>query len=543
MSMRMRMRARRRGAALPMKFGTAFVVILAVLLGAAPQASAAEYELTPAIVAPAQVSPGDTLTWEFSVTNTGDSPVPYLDMYGTMPTGLTNVRITGITLDGIDPGDLFAYYMTISTSSGPLTPPIGIPATPIDLGDSASLLPLPLTYLENGFRARLGVSGALGIIPGLSVRFTLEATVADAVGPITTCVNVYTFHSAGLEEPVRECTDTDILVAIPNPDLALDKTVTSTGPYAQGSTVTYLLTPRNDGADSIASAGWSVTDLLPAGLTASAIEGSTSHYDCQLTTLTCTNDQPFPSGADLGTVTVTATVTGLFTGTGHNVAYVSPAEGDTELVPLEIPAADADTEESSTNNDAQADLEIKPVSVGDFVWLDANRNGLRDSGEAGVPGVAVDLVDAAGHHRSTTTDASGFYWFTGLMPGAHYSLSFSVPPGHLWTTRGATVDGAAVPATDSDVAADGTVSFTAPRTGSNGSGGPDKTDLPNIDAGLVTVPPPAIPQTPVGPAPELPVSLPQTGSSVSSWTPVGFGAILAGAVLIAISRRGRRRAS
>lgn len=53
-------------------------------------------------------------------------------------------------------------------------------------------------------------------------------------------------------------------------------------------------------------------------------------------------------------------------------------------------------------------------SIGDFVWLDANRNGIQEAGEAPLPGVLVELLSADGTAvlKSVQTDASGFYLFT-----------------------------------------------------------------------------------------------------------------------------------
>jgi hypothetical protein len=60
------------------------------------------------------------------------------------------------------------------------------------------------------------------------------------------------------------------------------------------------------------------------------------------------------------------------------------------------------------------------ASVGDRVWLDANRNGVQDSGEIGISGVAVKLLDSTGATVATkTTDASGLYLFDQLEAGAY----------------------------------------------------------------------------------------------------------------------------
>src|SRR5262249_4677545 len=75
------------------------------------------------------------------------------------------------------------------------------------------------------------------------------------------------------------------------------------------------------------------------------------------------------------------------------------------------------------------------ASLGDFVWLDSNSNGLQDAGEPGIAGVTVQLMDGTGTNvlASTTTNASGLYSFTNLMPGP-YVVRFVSPAGYQLTT-------------------------------------------------------------------------------------------------------------
>jgi hypothetical protein len=67
---------------------------------------------------------------------------------------------------------------------------------------------------------------------------------------------------------------------------------------------------------------------------------------------------------------------------------------------------------------------------------DTNGNGVRDAGEVGLPGVTIRLTDAAGTVRSTTTDASGNFAFTGVAAGT-YTVSEVVPPGFRQTAPAA----------------------------------------------------------------------------------------------------------
>jgi hypothetical protein len=119
------------------------------------------------------------------------------------------------------------------------------------------------------------------------------------------------------------------------------------------------------------------------------------------------------------------------------------------------------------------------ASLGNYVWLDSNGNGLQDSGETGVSGVTVDLLNATGTSviAATTTNASGFYQFTGLLPGT-YEVHFVAPTGDGFTTQGAGTN----PAINSSASL--TTGTTAPVTLTAG-----ETDN-DIDAGLVSLAPP-----------------------------------------------------
>lgn len=90
-------------------------------------------------------------------------------------------------------------------------------------------------------------------------------------------------------------------------------------------------------------------------------------------------------------------------------------------------------------------------SVGDFVWFDADRDGIQDPGEVGVEGVVVILtpIDVGGgrvKQDTMVTDENGFYLFD-VEEGA-YKLTFLTSEDYRFTTPDAS---AATEATDSDV--------------------------------------------------------------------------------------------
>ncbi len=59
--------------------------------------------------------------------------------------------------------------------------------------------------------------------------------------------------------------------------------------------------------------------------------------------------------------------------------------------------------------------------IGNYVWSDANSNGLQDPGEAGLNGVTMQLLTSPGNVlvATTTTNAFGTYLFTGVAPGTY----------------------------------------------------------------------------------------------------------------------------
>jgi uncharacterized repeat protein (TIGR01451 family) len=110
--------------------------------------------------------------------------------------------------------------------------------------------------------------------------------------------------------------------------------------------------------------------------------------------------------------------------------------------------------------DLTLDLGIyQPVSVGDYVWIDLNDNGLQDNGEPGVKGVKVVLYDANtgtpvlvdGNPLTQVTDGNGKYLFANLPPGNYYVVFdlTTLPAGYMPVLPNLGVD-------DKDSDADGT---------------------------------------------------------------------------------------
>ncbi|NOY82108.1 MAG: hypothetical protein GXP31_14015, partial [Kiritimatiellaeota bacterium] len=79
-------------------------------------------------------------------------------------------------------------------------------------------------------------------------------------------------------------------------------------------------------------------------------------------------------------------------------------------------------------DDVDAGL-VETGSIGDLVWDDVNFDGVQGTGENGLAGVTVNLLDGQGAQIDTaTTDANGLYAFTDLPPG-DYIVEFVAPAG------------------------------------------------------------------------------------------------------------------
>jgi hypothetical protein len=178
-------------------------------------------------------------------------------------------------------------------------------------------------------------------------------------------------------------------------------------------------------------------------------------------------------------------------------------------------------------------IDIVASSVGNYVWVDANKNGVQDAGERPVSGLPVNLVgtdpDGNAVSVSTTTNASGLYLFDDI-PSGDYTIEFDKAwvDSHRYTFT--TLSAPSDILVDSD--ADPTTGFTTLFVLGFDA---DRLDL---DAGLVV--------DPVVP-PVIPPSLAITGAAIAGPLTVAWLLGVVGFVLLITTRnrtlsRGRRRA-
>ena len=146
---------------------------------------------------------------------------------------------------------------------------------------------------------------------------TLTVNVANnAAASVTNSVSV----SGGGQIITTNDTATDPTTINQLPDLTIAKS--HAGNFTQGQVgATYTLTATNSGAAATNGSTVTVTDTLPAGLTATAISGT--GWVCVLGTLTCTRSDVLAAGASYSPITVTVNVANNAAASVTNTASVS----------------------------------------------------------------------------------------------------------------------------------------------------------------------------------------------------------------------------
>ncbi len=119
------------------------------------------------------------------------------------------------------------------------------------------------------------------------------------------------------------------------------------------------------------------------------------------------------------------------------IAPSTTAPSTTTIVPTTTVAPNSSTTSTSP---AQIQNTIK-VSVGDYVWLDVDRDGVQDVNEKGISGVVLSIRKADGSPvynvdgklvTSTKTNKNGRYSFDNLPPG-QYKVTVVDPAGYAPT--------------------------------------------------------------------------------------------------------------
>ena len=411
-------------------------------------------------------------------------------------TGVANTAIVKAIADpvevpagGFTPGTSVTYTLTV-TNEGPS------PATGVVAQDK---LPSGVTFLS---------ADGDGTYDAASGKWDLSTEVIEKGATRTLHITVTVDASAAGSVVTNTAT-------IEKQDQIGDKTPdnTSSVPLTAGYTIAGKL--YNDADASFSS---SSSEAPYAGVTVALLKrDGTPVLDKDGNPVTAVTDADgkysFP-GLALGeySVSVVDPTSGPLAGTKPTEAYTGRYKTSADVTIAEATGSVIDVNFGF----------VKPASVGDYTWMDVNRDGVQDADEPALPGVTVTLTyedgsavtDASGNAvTATASDANGKYSFENLLPGG-YKVSFQAPAGFKATTsdagtdRAADSNGATASVTVAQGQTDDTIDFGAVGTGvigdqlfvdvnQNGGGAPDAGDkvLPGVKVTLTWTGPGGITRT------------------------------------------------
>lgn len=142
----------------------------------------------------------------------------------------------------------------------------------------------------------------------------------------------------------------------------------------------------------------------------------------------------------------TGTIPGLPAGAQHSDTAAVSATG--------VTSGDEVTDEDRWNGHTVS------YAIGDYTWIDSNRDGIQDEDEPRLTGVSVELLNEDGTILAKTkTDEEGRYLFDGLAAGT-YRVRFTLTEEQAARYRFTTPNAGGSSAKDSDAIADGVVGLT-----------------------------------------------------------------------------------
>ncbi|HWZ44185.1 MAG TPA: hypothetical protein VNW97_11965 [Candidatus Saccharimonadales bacterium] len=246
---------------------------------------------------------------------------------------------------------------------------------------------------------------------------TLTVNVAsNAAASVTNSVVV----SGGGETNTSNDSASDVSTV--NPLLTPDLTITKThsGNFTQGQTgATYTITASNSGTGPT-SGTVTVIDTLPAGLTATAINGT--GWSCTLGTLTCTRSDVLAANSSYPAITLMVNVAGNAAASVTNTAVVSGGG------------------ETNTSNDTASNATTIVQQVPDLTIVQSQLAPVAPGGTGAITLTVFNIGNAPSVGQITVTDT--------FPPG----LTPQIASGPGWTC---TVSGQTVTCTRSDVLAAG----------------------------------------------------------------------------------------
>ena len=439
-----------------------------------------------------QADEDEVIQFDITVVNQGTVPASDVVVYDTIPCGF-DLDLTGgvgavaATADNSDWTLSAGGSGAFATIPGPIAPggnaTVSIFLRVVPTGDLPAGCDLA-TRLDN--RSEIdqievpdGLGGSVVLQTDEDSEFDVSNENEDSDGEINSnsdnVVSGDGTGSMGNNDPLLDDDDEDganVLLV----DVALRKTIdetTSPPPYNVGQSVKFDVTVFNQGNTDVSRVD--LVDNLPSGLTydmaatdafaaTDPFAGTWMGAGPTVTRSLDLSAAPLTPGDSI-TVSLFATINPPGTGTPQeqytNVAEISEIDAELNGVTTSL-NQDADSSfDADPNNDTggvvgsddddnvrgggparnededdadPAFVSVALLSLGSTVWIDGNNDGMQNNGELAVPGVEIQLFDAAGAPVDIgpdgvlnsaddnlgmpyVTDADGNYYFSNLTPG------------------------------------------------------------------------------------------------------------------------------
>ncbi len=347
---------------------------------------------------------GEVVTYQLAFTMP-DGTSPILGLVDPLPAGIMPVAARIISIGGNStPG---------ATSSG--TPGAGISSSPLAVGNApgGSIVGQNVMFNFSGLVNSADHVNDSGDVIVVQIDGLIQNVGANSNGAVRTNTATLNYGAGTLNSSNN--------VTITQPVLQISKTPSPTQGDA-GSTVTYTAVVSHRAASTGPAFDVAITDPLSAGL--QLVAGSVTTSIGSVTTGNTAGDTTIGISIPVLNLGQTATIT--------YQAKLANADAPGSTVPNTV----------TTNFDsapgggrpgtvtANANVTINTNSIAGFVYVDANNDGVKQGGEAAIPGVAVTLTgtDNLGNPVNTTVNtlANGSYIFPNLRPGT-YQLTEAQP--------------------------------------------------------------------------------------------------------------------
>ena len=305
---------------------------------------------------------------------------------------------------GFSGTDVFSYTLSDRDPTSPLTDTATVTVTVTDVNDP-----------PNAVNDTFGTTASP--ITEDSTDVELNVLANDTIEPDTGETLTITAVTQPANGTVRISTDGSRVLYTPNANFFGEDSFTYTirdsnaSPLTDTANVVVNVAGANDPPNAVDDGA--VGNEL-------AVQQASSNNSLNL----LANDSSAPDGPETLTITAVSEITGGATvqiaTDGRSVLYTPGSAIGTASFKYTISDGNGGTDTAMVFVKV---VEFQPSSLGGFVYLDSDNDGLFDTGERALAGVTVNLVGTGPNNssisRSAQTSADGSYNFTNLPPGPY----------------------------------------------------------------------------------------------------------------------------